>query len=80
MLLGLQKGKLLSVFDGKTEYTLSKWTVAKHGAASWVPIYACYYVYQDPMEVRRGEDIGSRLGAHSVLLAFSSPLVGATDA
>jgi hypothetical protein len=61
LLLDVQKGKLLSVYDGKTEYTLSKWTVAKHGAASWVPIYACFYVYQDPLEVRVGRVCATEL-------------------
>jgi hypothetical protein len=44
-------GALLSVFDGTTEYRLGKWTLAKHGAASWPPLEACFYAYITPSEV-----------------------------
>lgn len=43
-------GALLSVFDGTTEYRLGKWTLAKHGAASWPPLQACFYAYISPSE------------------------------
>ena len=43
--------KLLSVFDGATEYQLGKWTYSRHGAASYPPVYACFYGFATPEEV-----------------------------
>lgn len=43
-------GRLVSVFDGTTKYELNKWTLAKHGAASWPPVYGCYYAFNTPEE------------------------------
>lgn len=38
-------GRILSVFDGETEYELGRWTLTKHGAASWPPVHACFYCF-----------------------------------
>ena len=37
--------KLVSIYDGKTEYWLGDKKYAKRGAASWPPIDACYFVF-----------------------------------
>lgn len=45
-------GGLVSVLDGQERYELDKWTLAKHGAASWPPVYACSSAFATPTEVR----------------------------
>lgn len=44
-------GQLVSVYDGETTYRLGKWTYAKHGAASWPPLYACFYGHLTAQQV-----------------------------
>ena len=38
-------GKLLSIYDGKTEYRLGRRQRARRGAASWPPITCCFFCY-----------------------------------
>eukprot|EP00195_Chlamydomonas_chlamydogama_P014328 CAMPEP_0202913864 /NCGR_PEP_ID=MMETSP1392-20130828/61649_1 /ASSEMBLY_ACC=CAM_ASM_000868 /TAXON_ID=225041 /ORGANISM="Chlamydomonas chlamydogama, Strain SAG 11-48b" /LENGTH=302 /DNA_ID=CAMNT_0049605293 /DNA_START=34 /DNA_END=939 /DNA_ORIENTATION=+ len=46
---------LVSVFDGSTKYRLAKWTHTAHGAASWPPVYACFYAYETLEEAVRAK-------------------------
>ncbi|KAK9830392.1 hypothetical protein WJX72_011505 [[Myrmecia] bisecta] len=43
-------GKLVSVFDGVTEYELARTLHAKRGGAAWAPLDACYFGFQTPQE------------------------------
>lgn len=36
-------GRLVSIFDGVTEYSLGTWTIAKCGAKGWPPLDSCLY-------------------------------------
>ncbi len=48
--------EFVSVFDGATTYTLGEWTLAKHGAASWPPLYACLYAFMLPQQVSQKQN------------------------
>lgn len=39
------EGRLVSVYDGSTEYSLQRWLYSKIGAASWPPLYNCFFCY-----------------------------------
>lgn len=40
--------RLVSVFDGHTEYNLGKTLLAKRGSSGWAPLDCCFFVYEDP--------------------------------
>lgn len=41
-------GKLVSVFDGETEYHLGRWIRSKRGAIGWPPLDSCFYACPSP--------------------------------
>lgn len=50
-MVAVQFRKLLSVFDGTTQYQIGKKLYAKQGAGSWAPLGACLYAYRTPQQV-----------------------------
>ncbi len=46
--VAVKKGKLVSVFDGETEYWLGDRMQSRRGGASWPPLDSCYFVYPTP--------------------------------
>jgi hypothetical protein len=44
--------RLVSVFDGATEYHMGKAHLAKRGASQWAPMETCYFVYRTKEQVR----------------------------
>lgn len=49
----MRPDKLLSVYDGCTEYNVGRWTLAKRGvAAAWPPLHACFFAHSSPDEAR----------------------------
>lgn len=38
-------GKLLSIYDGETEYNIGRKLLSKRGSASWPPINCCFFCY-----------------------------------
>eukprot|EP00892_Ulva_mutabilis_P007402 jgi/Ulvmu1/5033/UM021_0050.1 len=46
--VGASDGKLLSVFDGVTEYCLGRWVRSKRGAVGWPPLDSCFYACPSP--------------------------------
>ena len=47
------KGHLVSVYDGKTQYTLGQKLHARRGGAAWPPVDACYFAYLTMQQVTR---------------------------
>lgn len=45
------QGRLLSIYDGNTEYKLGQTLHARRGGASWAPLDACYYAYPSMQQV-----------------------------
>lgn len=39
------QGRLLSIYDGTTEYNLGQTLHARRGGAAWAPLDACYFAY-----------------------------------
>ena len=46
--VAVKKGKLVSVFDGETEYWLGDRMQSRRGGASWPPLDSCYFAYPTP--------------------------------
>ncbi|KAF5838007.1 hypothetical protein DUNSADRAFT_3598 [Dunaliella salina] len=63
-------GALVSVLDGQEQYMLDKWTLAKHGGASWPPTYSCTSAFATPMEA-----ISEHFPSNSVMLTAPKILV-----
>uniref|UniRef100_A0A7S3VSM0 Uncharacterized protein n=1 Tax=Dunaliella tertiolecta TaxID=3047 RepID=A0A7S3VSM0_DUNTE len=63
-------GALVSVSDGQERYMLDKWTLAKHGGASWPPVYSCFSAFATPMEA-----ISEHFPSNSVMLTAPKVLV-----
>ena len=38
--------KLVSVFDGTTQYHLGRWSLAKRGGSGWPPLDACFFGFE----------------------------------
>lgn len=55
-----KQGKLLSIFDGSTEYDLGKWKRSATGAASWPPVMDCFFCYSTPQEAAQARFPSSR--------------------
>ena len=51
-------GRLVSLFDGVTQYKLGQTLHAKRGGAAWAPLDACYYAFPTMQQVH------SRLKPH----------------
>lgn len=45
------QGKLLSIYDGITEYHLGQTLHAKRGGAAWAPLDACYFAFPSMQQV-----------------------------
>lgn len=46
--VGASGGKLVSIFDGETEYHLGRWIRSKRGAVGWPPLDSCFYACPSP--------------------------------
>lgn len=46
------QGKLLSIFDGATQYKLGQTLHAKRGGAAWAPLDACYFAFPSMQQVK----------------------------
>lgn len=44
-------GKLLSIYDGSTQYKLGQTLHAKRGGAAWAPLDACYFAFPSLQQV-----------------------------
>ena len=45
------QGKLLSIYDGITQYKLGQTLHAKRGGAAWAPLDACYFAFPSMQQV-----------------------------
>ena len=45
------QGRLLSIYDGITEYKLGQTLHARRGGAAWAPLDACYFAYPSMQQV-----------------------------
>lgn len=45
------QGRLLSIYDGTTEYNLGQTLHARRGGAAWAPLDACYFAYPSMQQV-----------------------------
>ena len=45
------RGKLVSVYDGVSEYKLGQTLHAKRGGAAWAPLDACYFAFPNMHQV-----------------------------
>eukprot|EP00891_Asterochloris_glomerata_P004703 jgi/Astpho2/4703/fgenesh1_pg.00067_%23_186_t len=68
--VAVQFRKLLSVFDGTTQYQIGKKLYAKQGAGSWAPLGACLYAYRTPQQA-----LSATFPAHSRLLGSPKVLI-----
>lgn len=46
------KGKLVSVFDGRTEYEMYKWNLSKAGSDAHPPVWTTLWVFPTLDQVR----------------------------
>lgn len=46
------QGRLLSIYDGSTQYKLGQTLHAKRGGAAWAPLDACYFGFPSMQQVR----------------------------
>lgn len=44
-------GRLVSIYDGVTQYKLGQTLHAKRGAAAWAPLDACYFAFPTMQQV-----------------------------
>ena len=44
-------GRLVSIYDGVTQYKLGQTLHAKRGAAAWAPLHACYFAFPTMQQV-----------------------------
>ena len=45
------QGKLLSIYDGVTQYQVGQTLHAKRGGAAWAPLDACYFAFPSMQQV-----------------------------
>lgn len=47
------EGRLVSIYDGVTQYNLGQTLHAKRGGAAWAPVDACYFAYPTMQQVHQ---------------------------
>ena len=59
------QGKLLSIYDGVTQYTIGQTLQAKRGGAAWAPLDACYFAFPSMQQVRLSNSMCTILCVYS---------------